>query len=62
MHLDSYPTTYIIKTFTKPWYRDNHIDVAVFDVIIAAASLVSLVVVLGLLNTISIVDVGLEYV
>ena len=60
--MDSHLTTYILKVFTKHLgIADYHLDTAGFFVVVVV-SLVSVVVVLGLINTISIVDVGLESV
>ena len=59
MSLDSHLTTYILKAFVKsPGIGDNHVDVIFFAVVV---SVVSDVVVLGLIKTISVVDVGLEF-
>ena len=57
MYLDSHLITYILKTFTKPCgIGNNLLNVVVFVVVVILVS------VLGLINTISIIDEGLEFV
>ena len=60
MYPDSHLATYILKAFARTLGRgDHHADVTAFAVVVVTVSLVSL---LGLIYTVSIVDVGLECV
>ena len=62
MYLDPHLTTYILEAFAKPFgIGDHHVDVAVFVVIIVV-SLVSSVDILGLTDTVPIVDICLKSV
>ena len=62
MYLDSHLNTYILKALTMSLgIGDKDVDIDV-DAFAAAVSLASVVVVLGLINTISIFDASLESV